>query len=479
MIALIAQADELALRKINRAEAHSYMEMIDQSYVHPLALLIFVLAAIWIFVGPSNKITWSVIAIACLVSVAQRISVLTLDFDFIRAIGTLGLIRILVYGELRTIKPNLGDKLILGYVTTLIGCSLINGGLSEATTRGGLCLSYFSIYWIGRSSIRTVQDLKLMLTFIGVVLIPVAIFMTIEKLTGRNYFSIFGGISTLTAMRDGKLRAQGGFTHPIIAGVFFAGLAPIAFGVILSKAKGLPSLLAGWITLILSLVVILMTASSTPVAGFLIGVMSWCTFKIRWHLKTYLYVLGFMAVVVHFVANNGLHGVLFTKIDFTGSSTGYHRYMLVQGMLDNIPNWVVTGSPGAKYNKAFRDITNMYVLSALTGGLLALVLQIMMVIQALKGCVASVRKAITRQDLVISYGLGCGLVVMIASFTAVSCYGEGIVPFYLLVGGAISLGQVLPSKGSVRPSKSPETKRPAHIQHSQTSRKIRPDAPLG
>ena len=47
--------------------------------------------------------------------------------------------------------------------------------------------------------------------FIGVVLIPVAIFMTIEKTTGRNYFSMFGGVSTLTAIRDGKLRAQGAF----------------------------------------------------------------------------------------------------------------------------------------------------------------------------------------------------------------------------------------------------------------------------
>ena len=108
MFGILAQS-----QKDVRAAAGAWMSQVDSSIIHPLALVVFIIAALWIFFGPRGKVVWSVLLIACFISVAQRFAVLTMDFHFARAIGTLGLIRILFYGELRTLKPNITDKLMV------------------------------------------------------------------------------------------------------------------------------------------------------------------------------------------------------------------------------------------------------------------------------------------------------------------------------------------------------------------------------
>ena len=463
MIALIAQLAGNDLKRISKEQASEFLRYSDTNIVHPLALVIFLAAAAWLFLGPRGKMSWSLLTIACLISTAQRFAIVTLDFGFIRAIGTLALIRILTYGELRSIRPHYADKAMLGYIVATILFTVIREGVGGATQTAGFGLACFSVYWIGRSSIRSGYDLRMMMVAIGVLAIPVSIFMTIEQVTGRNTFSIFGGISEFTAIRDGKLRSQGSFCHPIIAGVFYASFAPLAIGVVLSKSKGMMALLSGWVCLALCVVIILATNSSTPIAGLLLGVVAWCAFKFRRNLKIFLYIVILLMIVGHFTSTLGIHHVIFNKIDFTGSSTGMHRYFLIDGMINNLSQWMIVGDTSHGYNKAFRDITNMYVMAGLTGGLVALTLLIILVVAAFKGCTKAVRNAGNRQDRMISYGLGCALFVMCVSYTAVHCYGEGVVPFFMLIGAAISIGQAPPGTNQFRevaPSPEPYRQKP-------------------
>ena len=184
------------------------MSQVDSSIVHPLALVVFILAALWIFFGPRGKVVWSVLVIACFISVAQRFAVLTMDFHFARAIGTLGLIRILFYGELRTLKPNITDKLMVAFVAVPIVMIILREGVSGGVSRAGASLDIFGMYWIGRASLTTTKDIRMMMAALGVIAIPLSTFFVIEQTTGRNLFSIFGGVSEFTAIRDGKLGAQ-------------------------------------------------------------------------------------------------------------------------------------------------------------------------------------------------------------------------------------------------------------------------------
>src|SRR2546425_13060435 len=60
--------------------------------------------------------------------------------------------------------------------------------------------------------------------------VPLGISMVVEKFTTRNIFSIFGGVPEITSEREGKLRCQGAFRHPILAGTYAATLFPLCVG---------------------------------------------------------------------------------------------------------------------------------------------------------------------------------------------------------------------------------------------------------
>ena len=91
----------------------------------------------------------------------------------------------------------------------------------------------------------------------------------VEKSTGRNPFSFLGGVNPITAMREGRLRCQGAFAHPIIAGTFWAMTLP---WLILFWFEGRSRLLlsAG---LVCSLFIIYASSSSTPVMCVLLGIV--------------------------------------------------------------------------------------------------------------------------------------------------------------------------------------------------------------
>ena len=54
------------------------------------------------------------------------------------------------------------------------------------------------------------EDLETSVRTLAWLSIPVASLMLVEKLTGHNYFSIFGGVPEITSIREGHLRCQGG-----------------------------------------------------------------------------------------------------------------------------------------------------------------------------------------------------------------------------------------------------------------------------
>jgi hypothetical protein len=51
--------------------------------------------------------------------------------------------------------------------------------------------------------------------------------MLTEMATGRNAFASFGGVHEIAQMRNGLLRCQGPFAHPILAGTFGATQLPL------------------------------------------------------------------------------------------------------------------------------------------------------------------------------------------------------------------------------------------------------------
>ena len=100
------------------------------------------------------------------------------------------------------------------------------------------------------------------------------------------------------------------------------------------------------------------------------------------------------------------------------------------------------------FNRSFIDVTNQYILLALDGGIIALFLQLSLVVMAFKAVGRALKASVARSDTLLIFGVGVGYLVAVISFTAVSAYGEGVIPLYLILGIMISLGDLEIGPGS-------------------------------
>src|SRR5690606_24695529 len=93
-----------------------------------------------------------------------------------------------------------------------------------------------------------------------------------------------------TWVRDGHLRCQGAFAHPIFAGCFFAGVLPI----VIAWARAMSRPLLGGAAVIACLLIIVASGSSTPLVGIAVAIAGW----VVWHARRWIgwVVVGATAV---------------------------------------------------------------------------------------------------------------------------------------------------------------------------------------
>src|SRR5690606_19445613 len=117
------------------------------------------------------------------------------------------------------------------------------------------------MYLLFRVLIRDMEDICAFAKAIAFISVPVAAAFTVEYVTRYNMFSVFGRVPEITEMRQGKLRCQGAFPHPIIAGCFWATVLPLVIGLWWAKPK------YRWLSavgVICCTWIVFTTASSTP-----------------------------------------------------------------------------------------------------------------------------------------------------------------------------------------------------------------------
>ena len=452
-----------------------FKTFLEQTYggnlVHPLAGLIFFTSLVWSFCAPRKYLIWPVIVIACFISPAQRFAVLGLDFHFLRAITLMLLVRILIFRDLKDVRLGKADLALFGLVAMIVLGTLARGGINPAMTQAGKMIELFCLYFIGRALVRNLDDVRYMLLGVGLLAIPVGISFVVEQYTRYNFFSLFGGIPEMTVIRDGKLRSQGSFVHPITAGVFWASFAPMFMAQIFAKQRGLFYIWIGWMGFIMCCVCAFMTNSSTSIAGILIGLTGWCFYKFRNNLRMIFWITVAFVFVIHMASTRGFHGVIFTRVSFISASTGYHRYMLFEGLFNNVPKWFFVGTNNRMFNRSFIDVTNQYIITALDGGFIALFLLLFLIVMAFKAVGRALRTSEVRSDTLLIFGIGVAYLVTVISFTAVSAYGEGVIPLYLFLGIMISLGDPEMGLKSLKSDKKEENDKNKTESGNSNSRK--------
>ncbi|GAA5525537.1 hypothetical protein Maes01_02107 [Microbulbifer aestuariivivens] len=418
----------------------------DQTVAHPLGIAALIAALAFLFLVPRRYALLSLIFIAVALPGAQRIAVFSLDFTFIRIIILGTLLTAAVRGHTRGLRLGLADGLIgLAALWSLVAGGFLQGGFNGVVSALGDTINTLGAYLVGRIYIRSLADLHRLLLWLAAIAVPMLAFFIFEKLTGRNLFGLFGGVPEETMMRNDSLRAQGPFSHPLMAGVFWASLLPCLFALWMARVN---SRLYLSVAILCMTLIVVMTASSTPLVAIALGVFAVAGFIVRRYLRIMI-GLAFVGLVgLHFTMEMPVWHLI-SRIDLSGGSTGWHRYNLIEQSINHFHEWWAFGTlHTGHWGWGLQDITNQYVLEGTTGGILQLLLFV-----ALLACIFlqlsnTLRRTRNRASYWLLWGIGASLFVHCVSFLAVSYFGQTVPLFYLFLGGAASL--TLPLQRRIR-----------------------------
>ena len=193
----------------------------------PGAVFLAVMAALT-FALPRRLAILPLLATVCYMPLGQQMVIAGLHFSILRLLILVGVVRVVCRGEARGLSLNRIDKVVLWWAVL----SVILGFLSEPSSkilinRLGIFYNAVGIFLLLSCWIRDSDTFVASVKFLALMIILVAVLMIVEKTTSRNIFAVFGGVPEITIEREGHLRCQAAFRHPILAGTFGATSLPL------------------------------------------------------------------------------------------------------------------------------------------------------------------------------------------------------------------------------------------------------------
>jgi hypothetical protein len=431
----------------------------DSSSVAPLGLLFLVVMGFLTLRLSRRNALIPLLITTCYMPLGQEFVVFGLHMQFLRILLLLGWARVFMRGEHRSFQFTTLDKLFIWWaLATLVVGTMTKPSMERFVNRAGEVYNAVGSYFLVRCWMTDLDDIIGMARFMALLIVPLAVSMVVEKFTSRNIFAVFGGVPEITAERDGKLRCQGAFRHPILAGTYAATLFPLVFSLWFLPGRGNKRLAV--IGSCCAAVATVAAATSgaflamlTAAAGFLFWPIRARMRLVRWGI-----VLAILALAVVMKAPVWY---LFAKISDLTGGTGWHRSYLIDQAIAHFNEWWLVGStytahwaPSGQVIEAdadMMDITNQYIWEGLGGGIWKLGLMVAMIVAAFKiiGRWTKTTDLDAEPRTILVWALGVCLLGHCMSFMSVVYFDQIVVMWYWLLAGVSMLALTDPASEPV------------------------------
>jgi hypothetical protein len=420
------------------------LEWKDVTNIHPLGLaVVLILGLVMLFVARRWAIL-PMLIIACFISAVQKITILSLDFNLLRIMVFFGICRLFLKKEyLSFIWKPLDIAIVLWALSSMLILTLQQGDFSTFINRLGFAFDVFGMYFLFRCLIQDWMDVDCIVKSIIWISIPVMAAFLLENRTGHNMFSVFGGVPAITVVREDRLRCQGAFSNPIIAGCFWASLMPMFAAIWWKSAEDKIFAITGLIT---SFVIVVCCSSSTPLMGVISGLIGGLFFLLRRQMRIVRWAVLLTLIALHMVMKAPVWHLI-SRVSAVGGSTSYFRYALINGAIQHFSEWALLGTKStAHWFWGAQDVCNQYVLEGVEGGFVTLCLFVVVIAIAFREVGRLWRLQIRNSyKLALSWALGVSLFVHCTNFIGVSYFDQIWILWYLLLAiiGSLSI-QVRP-----------------------------------
>ncbi len=402
-------------------------------------------------------------------TIGQVVEIGPFNFQLFRALLGFGLLRVILRGERMGTRLNAIDKMLIAW-----GVWVVFAGLFHPYAAGsgpvyalGLVYNVALPYFLMRVWCRNEQELTVMVGAIALLLVPVAITMWIEKTTLHNPFAVFGGVLEVPMIREDRVRAQGPFAHPILAGTVGATCLPLMAALWKTHRTVAIAGISACIAMVIA------SASSGPLMSLLFGLFALGMWRFRRATRFAIPVLVATYLLLELVMSRPPYYIL-NYIDLTGGSTGWHRANLIENFIAHFDEWWAFGTDrtihwmpnAAGPTPEHTDITNSYIAYALSGGLVALTLILAIILRAFKwvGAAAGVRTGAAAPASFVAWCLGSALFAHATTSVSVSYFDQSVVFFWTtisVISSFHSFAQLQP--GPERAPRNRRDSRPAEL----------------
>lgn len=355
--------------------------------MNPLALLLFLVCSATLLSLPRKWAPVPLLVGCTYMTTAQGIELGPISLPIFRMLLLVGVMRTLFMGESLPGGLNKIDKLMIVWCAWMIFASFFHRPDRAGFVYScGVVFNVSLVYYLIRVWCTDLEEIQDVIRIIALLLVPIGLVMLTEKATGKNMLSVFGGVPMNVLVREGKLRAQGPFGHPILAGTVGATCIPLFIGILKRhRREALIGIAAG-------LLITFASASSGPVMSLLFAIFALCV----WRIKSFTRAMRIGAVVLYFVLMLVMKKppyYLISRIDISGGSTGWHRSFLIEQTFKHLSEWWLFGTDFTRHwmpmqgfakDPYHTDITNYYIGFGVDGGLLAIILVILMLLAAFR-----------------------------------------------------------------------------------------------
>jgi hypothetical protein len=407
------------------------------TFINPIGVAFTLLMCVLLVLLPRRYALLPILALVCYMTMGMRFVIGGLNFPMLRIVLFFGWARLVLRGEMKSVKLNPIDKTIIALVVVnMVAFTVQWGDFDAFKNQLGGAYTVLGFFFLFRFLVRDKEDILSALKIFSVLVVPLAGAMVLEKITGRDPFAIFGGVPEISFVRDGAIRCEGPFAHPILAGTFGATVMPFWVGLWWQKGSYRVYALLGVIS---SLIITFTSASSGPILAFAFGALGLCLWTLRARMRAIRWgIVAFLGALQ--LAMKPPFWYVMTKVPIVDGSDSYHRAYLIDRCIANFSDWWLIGTKSteawAEKDSHLFDVTNAYILAGANGGLLAMILYITIIVLAFKGVgrvVRSMEGKDPKESLQLTWALGASLLAHAVTFIAVSYFDQNFVNWYFLL----------------------------------------------
>jgi hypothetical protein len=419
-----------------------------ETMLSPQVALLMLIAIVLIFVVPRRNAIIPFLLFCLSIPLGEVVVLGSLHFPVVRILILAGLARMAVTPGSSSEGRFAGgfnplDRMVVLWTVSALTTISLQWMESQALIHSvGDFIDALGGYLVVRFLIPDGESMRRAMKVLAALCVIEGCFMINEQISHMNLLGYLEGVGFAVSVRNGHIRSSG--TMGCLYGGVLAGqLVPLFFWLWTKENDRI----AAYAGIAGATAMVVTSHESTPLLALAAGLLGLGLWPLRKRMRLIRWGIVCTLVGLQMVMKAPVWALI-ARVDLTGSSSGYHRYMLVDNCIRHFGDWCLLGY---RYYDLWGwdmwDLCNQFVAVALTGGLLTLVAYIAIFKRSF-AAVGTARKRVDgdHKREWLPWCLGASLFSVVAAHFGTNYPGQGLLGFYPLLAGvsvvAFQAGQV-------------------------------------